>query len=96
MFLAHSVVLCPAVWAKFGDGRAFSKGDVIPGPFLSVAVVIGFTSDAGGVKDGGEGVAGLLSSLLCDQQGVSQGMLPSAVVWHKVLLTVVSMQYLLP
>lgn len=95
MFLAHSVVLCPAAWAKLGDGRASSNGDVIPGLFI-FAVVAALMSDAGGVKDGGEGVAGLLSSLLCDQQGVSQGMLPSAVVWHKVLLTVVSMQYLLP
>lgn len=73
MFLAHSVVLCPVDWSNPGDGRASSKGDVILGPFVFVAVVTGLTSDTG-VKDGGEGVAGLLSSLLDGQYGlVSQG-----------------------
>lgn len=70
IFLAHSVVLCPIDWAKpGGDGRASSNGDVIPGPFIFVAVVTGLTSDTG-IKGGGEGVAGLLSSLLSDQYGL--------------------------
>lgn len=72
MFLAHSVVLCPADWSKLGDDRASSKGDVIPGLFVFVAVVTGLTLETG-VNGGGEGVAGLLSSLVHDQYGfVSQ------------------------
>lgn len=70
MFLAHSVVLRPIDWPKSGDGRASSNGDVIPGLFVFVAVVTDLTSETGGVNVGGEGVAGLLSSLLYDQYGL--------------------------
>lgn len=79
MFLAHSVVLCPIDWPKLGDGRASSNGDVIPGPFLFVALVAGLESDTG-VNCGGEGVAGLLSSLLYDQHGLFHRALPSTAV----------------
>lgn len=63
MFLAHSVVLCPVDGLKLGEGRASSSGDDILGLSGFVAVVIGFASDAGS-SGGGEGVIGLLSSLV--------------------------------
>jgi hypothetical protein len=60
-FLAHSVVFWPVDCAKLLADKVPSNGEVILGTL--VAVETGLTSDLG-ATDGGDGVAGLLSSLL--------------------------------